>query len=289
MTPVVYIDVLFLINFFVNYFLLYITEKVLFLNTKRIRKIIGASLGGIYSCLIFFPELSGMYTFYSKVVFSLIITGQTFGIKKIKLFLRTLAVFYIASFILCGVTFALLFITRGFEGMKIRTNNGVFYFDLPWKVLFFGGGVCFVVMKVIKKLISSQKGAIYKEVKINLMGKSVILTGLVDTGNRLTDSMGNNIIVCEYQSIKNLIGEDLKVFFEKDTYEIDENDLRALTNIRLIPFTSIGNNGGIMKGFVCDSIEVDNIEHKKTTIAIHPGTLSSDCDYKVLLGAGFFQ
>lgn len=289
MAPVVYIDVLFLINFSVNYFLLYITEKVLFLNTKRIRKIIGASIGGIYSCLIFFPELSGMYTFYSKVIFSLIITGQTFGIKKIKLFMKTVAVFYISSFILCGVTFALLFVTEGFEGMEIRTNNGVFYFDLPWKVLFFGGSVCFGVMKMIKKMISSQKGTIYKEVKINLKEKAVTLPGLVDTGNRLTDHMGNNVIVCEYQAIRTLIGSDMKVFFEKDTYEIEENDLKELTNIRLIPFTSIGKSSGIMKGFICDSIEVDNKEYKKITVAVHPGTLSSDCDYKVLLGAGFLS
>lgn len=287
--PVVYIDVLFLINFSVNYLLLYITEKILYLNTKRIRKIIGASIGGIYSCLIFFPELSGMYTFYSKVIFSLIITGQTFGIKKIKLFLKEVAVFYIASFVLCGVTFALLFLLNSSGGMEIRTNNGVFYFDLPWKVLFLGGSVCFIVMKIIKKLISSQKGIIYKEVKINFREKSVILTGLVDTGNRLTDPMGNKVIVCEYQAIKRLIDRDMEVFFEKDTYEIEEKDLEELTNIRFIPYTSIGKRDGIMKGFVCDSIEVDNIRYQKPIIAIHQGVLSEESDYKVLLGAGFLN
>ena len=282
-----YLDVLFLINFSVNYLLLYITEKILFLNTKRIRKICAASLGAIYSCLIFFPELSGLYSFYSKVIFSFIITYQAFGIKKLKLFLKTVAVFYISSFVMCGATFAILFITRGFEAVVIRTNNGVFYFDLPWKTLFFGSGICFAVMKIIKKMIISQKGVIYKEVKINFMDSSIVLSGIVDTGNRLTDISGKWIIVCEYEAIKELISHNMRIFFEKDTYEMFDDDLKNLSNIRLIPFSSIGKEEGILKGFVCDSIEVDNKEYKKITIALHKGALSEDSDYKVLLGAGF--
>lgn len=287
MTPVVYLDVLFLINFSVNYLLLYITERILCLSTKRIRKIIGASIGGIYSCLIFFPELSGFYTFYSKVIFSLIITCQTFGIKKIKKVLKTLAVFYISSFVLCGVTFAILFMTKGFEEMEIRTNNGVFYFDLPVKVLFTGALICFLVTKVIRRIISSQKGTIYKEVKINYMDNSVTLSGIVDTGNRLKDISGHQVIVCEYQGIKRIIPERMRMFFEKDTYEMKDDDLKDMKDIRFVPFSSIGERNGIMKGFLSDSIQVDNIEYKKITIAVCREPLSSDCDYKVLLGGEF--
>jgi len=284
---VVYIDVLFLINFSINYFLLYITEKILDLSTKKYKKILAACIGGVYSCLIFFPELSGLYTFSSKVIFSFLIVWPSFGIRKIRLLLKTVAVFYIASFLLCGITFAIIFVTAGMDGILSMTNNGVFYFNLRWKTLFVSSGICFLAVKITKSVLRSVKGTIYKEVKINFMGKSVTLPAIVDTGNRLSDANGKGIIVCEMDAILKILPEKLKIFLEKDTEELSEDDFCTMYKIRLIPFSAVGKTSGILKGFLCDSIEVDNKVYEKITVAIHNGTLSHDLSYRVLLGGRF--
>ena len=55
---VVYVDVLVALNIFVTYFLLLCTRGLLRKTVKRRRLAFGAVLGGLYSLIIFVPELS---------------------------------------------------------------------------------------------------------------------------------------------------------------------------------------------------------------------------------------
>ena len=54
--PVIYIDVLFAVNFIINYVLL--KTSCIFINLKhsRLRMMLGALIGSIYAILIFFPD-----------------------------------------------------------------------------------------------------------------------------------------------------------------------------------------------------------------------------------------
>ena len=55
MKQVIYIDVLIIVNLFVNYFILLTTSKFLNLKLKLSRLILGEILGAIYSLYIFIP------------------------------------------------------------------------------------------------------------------------------------------------------------------------------------------------------------------------------------------
>ena len=56
MKPVVYVDVLFLVNFLVNFSLLYLTGKILRLKIKYLRVFGAAGAGALYAVLMFLPE-----------------------------------------------------------------------------------------------------------------------------------------------------------------------------------------------------------------------------------------
>ena len=51
--PVIYLDVLVVLNWFIDFLLLSSTSRILRLPFKRWRLVLGALLGGISSCLIF--------------------------------------------------------------------------------------------------------------------------------------------------------------------------------------------------------------------------------------------
>jgi stage II sporulation protein GA (sporulation sigma-E factor processing peptidase) len=54
----IYADVLFLINFIINYLLLFVTAKIAVLPLLRLKLILSASFGALYAVLSFFPSLS---------------------------------------------------------------------------------------------------------------------------------------------------------------------------------------------------------------------------------------
>ena len=69
MSQVVYVDVLFTLNLFVNYLLLLSGACLLREKAKRWRLLLGAALGAVYSLIIFAPELPNFLSILIKVIF----------------------------------------------------------------------------------------------------------------------------------------------------------------------------------------------------------------------------
>lgn len=120
------------------------------------------------------------------------------------------------------------------------------------------------------------------------------LSALVDTGNSLYDPLTNSpVVVVEFSAIKNILPMEIQSIFD----ESKENDLDSVTKIvsdsrwlsrfRLIPFTSLGKENGMLIGFRPDYIEVgENTEKKGVTdviIGIYNRALSKNNNYNALL------
>ena len=60
----IYVDVLVVINIFINYFLLSAASLIVRLKPKRIRLAAGAFTGGAYSLVIFFCPIFRMYCLF---------------------------------------------------------------------------------------------------------------------------------------------------------------------------------------------------------------------------------
>ena len=50
--PVLYLDVLVVTNWFIDYLLLSLTARLLHLPTRRLRMVVGAFIGGLSACQI---------------------------------------------------------------------------------------------------------------------------------------------------------------------------------------------------------------------------------------------
>ena len=126
-------------------------------------------------------------------------------------------------------------------------------------------------------------------IKINIDNKYVIIKSIIDTGNFLREPITKTpVIVVEKQALKdsipNYILDNLDRIINGENIELGE----YISKIRLIPFTSLGKENGILLGIKIDKALVET-EDKTTVldnviIGIYNGILSKTGKYQSLIG-----
>ncbi|MFR5190368.1 MAG: sigma-E processing peptidase SpoIIGA [Clostridia bacterium] len=123
---------------------------------------------------------------------------------------------------------------------------------------------------------------------------------IMDTGNMLKDPISRMpVIVVEkdvlydmipyriLQNIEYIIGGDVP----KELYE--EGNVEYLSKFRVIPFSSIGKQNGLLLGFKAKKVEVEILEEEETIenviIGIYDKTLSKKNQYHALLGLDILE
>lgn len=197
--PVVYIDVLFLINFIIDTSLLITSATFCGQPLKILRTVAGGFFGGVYACLtVVFPILS-----YLKFPVSLIILTITFAPKPKKQFLKLLSAFYLQTFLLSG---------------SITTT---LYYPLTTPKLLI---TALPLLAVITYFYKKQKNRLLtygKNCTVNLTacGKTLQIKGIIDSGNSLTDPLsGLPVIVTSAENFAR--GEILGKIKNKDFAEL---------------------------------------------------------------------
>ena len=118
----IYLDIVILENIVINYLILFVTAKFSKSRTSNFRLLMGALCGTAYLVLmLILPDIKVYTTIFSKVLLSFAIVAVTFHFTRLSAFIKTLAIFYAATFLFAGVGFAFLFFNHG--GGIIR--NGV--------------------------------------------------------------------------------------------------------------------------------------------------------------------
>ena len=294
----IYIDILFLENVVINYLILLVTAKFSKSRTSNLRLFLGALVGALYLVLmIILPEIEIYTTVLAKVILSFAIIAVTFNIEKITVYLKTLAIFYVSTFIFAGAGFALLYFKQNGGVVK----NGVIVSSIPllgtkWTEIILAIAVAGIVIRVLWDIIQNKflRENILVQLMISIDNKAIVLYALVDTGNSLHDPLTNMpVVVVEFSAIKEILPLEIINIFEGG----DENDLTSITNaiscsswfsrFRLIPFTSLGKEHGMLIGFRSDFIEIDKDNKKKgisdVIVGIYNRTLSKNEKYRALL------
>ena len=99
----IYVDVLIVLNIYVNFFLLRATSKLTHTPLKTSRCLISATVGSLFSLTIFLPDIYFIIPLLIKAIAAVIITALAFGIKDKRHTLKLVAYFYIVNFIFGGV------------------------------------------------------------------------------------------------------------------------------------------------------------------------------------------
>ena len=242
---IVYLDLVFLINFIMDFYILSGVKFLLRLNTKLYRIILGAIVGGFTIFILFF-NISSLILNIIKLLISILMTFVSFGKSK---FFNKLFYLYIISIFLGGSIY-LINDTLGYEvNSFIFINNG--YSINLIILLLMSPLIIFLYVKEFLKL-KKKINTIYK-VAIIFKNKEINLEGFLDTGNKLIDPYFKRPIILLNKKYLNLNGK--KIIY--------------------VPFESLNNNG-LLKCIVPEYIIIENKKIDKVLIGVSEN-LKYDC------------
>ena len=252
MKQVVYLDVLVLLNFVVDYFILRGVDR-LNRTGARLRRLLGGGLtAGMCSASIFLPGENPFLSTLYQLLIAVLVVWVTFGFGSPGRFLRLCGSFFGITLAYAGIMFALWLIWKP-KGMVIQ--NGVVYFDISPMILIVSSLIAYLLLLLLRR-ITSRTELRQKKVRLNIrLGEEqTSFDALVDTGHSLSDGLSNApVVVAEYNSIYPIIPPECRRMYQDGNISDIPDDF--VSRFRMIPFTSIGGEG-MLPAFRPDEVTV---------------------------------
>lgn len=294
----IYIDVILLENICMNYIILFATGLINKINIKQIRIILASIIGSIYAVLSFMSILEAYSSSSLKIILSIVMIYVAFNPKNFKMLFKELVIFYLVSFAFGGCAFALLYFIRP---QDILMRNGFLTGTYPIKIALLGGIVGFIIVNVAFKLVKTRmtKKDMFCDIEIVLNEKQTYIKALIDTGNLLKDPISAMpVIVAEASQLKEVIPETIinnisKIIGGEDYDAIGNIGKEYISKFRVIPFSSLGKQNGLLLGFKADKIIIKTEENEKQLnniiVGIYDKSLTKNGLYSGLIGLDILE
>jgi len=179
----IYLDLIFLLNFFLDFILFLSVSVILKRNASIIRIIFGALIGMI-TMISLFINIGSLTLFFIKFIMSILMCLISFSYKNIKYTINNIIYLYIVSILLGGF---LYFINDSVSLSKVGPifiNNGV-SINL-FIVLLISPIVLYLYIKQIR-ILKEEISRKYNVSITFLNNKTINIIGFLDTGNNLYD------------------------------------------------------------------------------------------------------
>lgn len=251
----IYLDVLICVNLFINYFVLLSVTKFLHLKITRLRLMLAALLGALYSIFILFPKVNIALSLTIKIIMSITICLSAFGFLDTFRLIKTMIVFYSMNFLLCAFIF---FIQYFLSPAGIFIKNGIVYFKISPLFLVISTIIIYLIIRLSDHLFAKRDLPVENcTVTLFYMDKKVSLDAKIDTGNTLKEPFSNNpVIIAEYSYIESILPDDLKDIFQNfNTCKCNASISSYNARFRLIPFSTISESG-VLPAFKPNKIEI---------------------------------
>lgn len=293
----VYIDIVLLENICMNYIILLGLGYIIKLKINYLRIFVSSLIGAIYAVLAY-SRIFPLYTnFLVKIVLSICMVYIAYNPKKIKGLIKELIVFYLVSFALGGCAFALLY---WIKPQEIFMENGVFIGTYPIKIVLMGGLLGIAITYISFKLVKNKmnKSELVYDIKIELEEKEITTKVLLDTGNMLKEPLSNiPVVLIEKDILIGLLPKELIYEQEQiiggDLKKQDNIEYKYKTRLKIIPYTSVGKENGIILGIKVDKIsiltDVNEIVKKEVIVGIYNKRFSKSGKYFGLIGLDILE
>ena len=290
----IYIDIVIIENLIMNYIILLATGMVLKIEIKHMRLILASLVGAIYTVLVYMQIIPIYSNFLLKIILSFVIVYIAFRVQSIKQMWKNLLFFYLTSFVFGGTAFALLYIVKPQE---IWFQNGVFIGTYPIKITILGAILGFAISSITFSLIKKRltKKDMFCKISIFIEGKESNLKAMIDTGNILKEPITQiPVIIVEKRALSHILSPKILEHIDEILGgDADNIEPKYATRLRIIPFSSVGKENGILLGIKPDKVVVTTDETEETIrqviIGIYTKELSKRREYSALLGLDIFE
>ena len=301
-TYTLYADLFFLENIVMNYIIIsaasLFTNKILSIKSNPLSRLLGSIIGAAYAlAVVLLPAAQGkiLGSFFGKIALSLIMVFVVYRPKKLALMLKELGLFCFTGFIFAGLSLGIMFLGVPFT----MTANGLMITKLPSGMsnVFITAGIGYIAVSILinslRKVCDDLRES-YVSLYIEFDGQGLWMPALIDTGNELRDPLtGTPVIIVERNAIKNIICPEIT---DPDLFKDNFSGLYGngtlspawAKRFRVIPFSSLGCESGLLPGFKADNIKIKgNYEfpcnEKTAIICLYDKELSENKKYTALL------
>lgn len=196
---VIYVDVLFVVNFFITFLLLLLTAKLTKQKEKPLRLTAASALGGAYALIILAPRLPSAVLWLTKAAAALVLVLIAFGFCNLKKYLQSFLMFLFSNFVFLGI------IAGGWMLLKpdsVVIKNSTVYFDISARALLIIALAAYLIAVVIIRLHDrrADKKEIY-DVTVETHGKRVHLYAFADSGNNLVEPFSAYPVIIAKKSL----------------------------------------------------------------------------------------
>ena len=288
----IYLDIILFENLCMNYIILCATGIVMKSKIKHIKFIISSLIGSLYAIVVYLKISNFASNIIMKIVLSIVMIWVAFDCKNFKNMFKYLLMFYLISFVFGGCSFALIYFVKP-ENIIIR--NGVLVGLYPIKVTLIAGAIAFIVIQIAFKITKNKLSAndMMCFIELYFEVKKIKIKALIDSGNMLKEPIsGYPVIVVERDKIEQILPSKLiKLINNIERGEQKEQEINEFSRkIRLIPFSSLGKQNGMLIGIKMEKIKIDfkdtAIYVNKVIAGIYNKKLTKENKYNALIGIG---
>ena len=256
MEQTVYADILFLINFSMDFLCFYITSTLLHRPFPRLRALFSAAIGGVYSVAIIFAGFLPFLELVCDIGMWFIMCVFVFWGKNVKFgnFMLSSAVYVGVAVALGGLMTAIMNMMNllGLSGISDKNEDGmpVWLFALIAVIsgaATLGGG----------KFFRQKQSERTADIEITFLGKSIKLSAICDSGNFVRDPIsGKSVVVADVKRLSSALPDPvIRAVKTNDTSVLSELSYESAKKLRLVP-TKTATGGGMLFAFIPDRLTV---------------------------------
>lgn len=290
----IYLDVIWLLNFSIDFMLLWLTSVILKRDINKVRLIFGAFLGSLYVLLLFLDS-SLVYHPIIKFIYSVFIILCTFGYKRFGYFVQGLLMFYFATFITGGgILGAHYFLQSEAQLMKgvLTTQSSGLGDPISW--LFVLLMIPFMLYFTKRRVgdIEIRKLRYDQIMNFELKIDSTILKGkgLLDSGNQLHDPISKTPVLILDLTVYSGDLPQAVINQASSLESIGEMSVENnpwLDRMRIIPYRAVGSSNQFLMGIKADQIAIwtDGVKYETRNVIVGLSftNVSGEGDYQAIL------
>lgn len=241
----VYIDVLIVLNLYINFFLVRSTALIIRRDCSAKRCLLAAAFGALGSLVILLPEMPFFVVALEKTILGGIMVFVAFGKQKPVDYAVSALFFLVVNFSFAGLMMALW---TYLAPIGMVFTNGVAYFDIPIAAVAAFTAAAYFTVKLVRYFADKRlKCNKICSVKVTANGAEITLRGLSDTGNGLCDVItGQPVIICYADKVREITPQNVLDYLSGITGD----------GIRLIPLKTISSES-LIPIFRADKITID--------------------------------
>lgn len=273
----VYIDLVFVTNLLMDYILLRIVGKLFLRRGSRVRILLGATIGALFSCLILYvpPDVvfPAKILFHGGCAWLMLVLGL--NLRKNGLLLKAVVAIYLMAFLIGGIM----------QALPVKKLT-----PLRFVIVACGAYLGLSALIYLSDSFRARWKNIYP-VTLSYRGNVQQFTGFFDTGNLLVDPLTNEAVFIVKPEVLEAIlpGEeaDRLRYLQENPGELEDTQLSSL-HPHFLPYKTVGREG-VMLAVTVDDLcihtpsEVIHAADPVLALAMEPSALGKE--YQVLLNS----